>query len=78
MLHTCENPWMDIANAIVQQAAEDYREALKALKANPGDKSAKGDIAEIEWFIDSGWFTRLTRISGKWLRDKLRKEVLGS
>ena len=78
MLHTCENPWKDIANAIIQQAAEDYREALNALKANPGDKSAKGDIVEIEGFFESGWFGRLTKVSGEWLKEALRREVLGA
>lgn len=62
-----------IANAIITQAAKDYRTALK------GDDIAGRDsdcvIAECEAFFRSEWFQVLTSFEGEVLIEKLRKEA---
>ncbi len=47
----------NLANAIILQAAKDYRMALKCLKANPKNRTALADKDEIERFFRSQWFT---------------------
>lgn len=68
---SCEN----LANAIVIQAAEDYRRALKALKRYGRDRDALAVREECERFFQSGWFTVLTQVDGEWLMRKLREEA---
>lgn len=68
---SCEN----LANAIVVQAAEDYRRALKALKRCDRDREAIAMKEECERFFQSGWFSVLTSVNGEWLMRKLREEV---
>ncbi len=58
------DPYEDLANAIIVQAVEDYR-------------NNKGDIGEIEDFFKSDWFKVLTNIDGKWLLRKLQSEKRG-
>lgn len=65
----------DLANAIILQAVKDYRLSLKALKANPGNKSALADKDEVERFFRSQWFTVLTSIDGETLIRSLIQEV---
>lgn len=65
----------DLANAIILQAVKDYRLALKALKANPKNKSALVDKDEVERFFRSQWFTVLTSIDGETLIRSLIQEV---
>lgn len=57
----------ELANAIVSQACEDYRSALRRKKYT--------DICDIEDFFRSEWYKMLTTIDGEYLIDKLRKEV---
>lgn len=59
--------YKELANAIIMQAAKDYRKALKY--------DERGRKREIENFFRSGWFTVLTDISGEMLIQKLRAEV---
>ena len=37
-----------LGNAVVYQAARDYRKALRALHFNPNDKKAKKEVHDIE------------------------------
>ena len=62
------NGYQALTNAIVQQAAEDYREALKF--------NDKKQIHKLERFFRSAWYSALTDIDGKWLMNKLREEML--
>ena len=62
------NPYEKLANAIIEQAVKDYRGAAKK---NPVDTQT---IAETEKFFRSPWFSRLTKIDGKWLSERLKKE----
>jgi len=57
------NPYENLANAIIERAAKDYRE-----NASPSVRKS------IEDFFRSEWFRALTKIDGEWLIEKLRKE----
>lgn len=65
----------NLVNAIILQAAKDYRMALKSLKANPRNRTAKADKDEIERFFRSGWFSVLTSVDGEMLIRSLKMEV---
>lgn len=65
----------NLANAIILQAAKDYRMALKSLKANPRNRTAMSDKDEIERFFRSGWFSVLTSVDGEMLIRSLQMEV---
>lgn len=64
--------YQDLANAIVKQAAEDYRKALKG-RGHDG-KSPERVIREIERFFRSGYFEILTGVKGEYLIEKLKQE----
>ena len=65
----------NLANAIILQAAKDYRMALKSLKANPRNRTAQADKTEIERFFRSQWYSALTSVDGEMLIRSLQKEV---
>ena len=65
----------NLANAIILQAVKDYRMALKGLKANPRNMTAKADKDEIERFFRSQWYSALTDVNGEMLIRSLQKEV---
>ena len=65
----------NLANAIILQAVKDYRMALKGLKANPRNRTAKADKDEIERFFRSQWYSSLTDVDGEMLILSLQKEV---
>lgn len=69
------DPYENLANAIVLQAAKDYRKALKALHKYPKSKSAKADKDELERFFRSQWYASLTSVDGEMLIRKLQEEV---
>lgn len=64
-----------LANAIIVQAAKDYRAALMVLSENPRSILANRDKAECERFFLGKWFSELTEVDGKWLMRKLQREV---
>ena len=57
----------NLANAIILQAVKDYRMALKSLKANPRNRTAQAEKAEIERFFRSQWYSSLTDVDGEML-----------
>ena len=64
-----------LANAIIIQAAVDYRLALKHLRQNPDFQPAISRKHEVERFFRSDWFSILTRINGIELLARLKTEV---
>ena len=64
-----------LANAIIIQAAADYRLALKQLRQNPLFQPALRMSYEVERFFRSDWFSILTRINGIELLARLKTEV---
>lgn len=68
------DPWENLANAIILQAAKDYREARKKLRKRPKNEDAKLMISDCEAVFRSEWFKALTNIDGEMLLEKLREE----
>ena len=64
-----------LANAIIIQAAADYRLALKQLRQNPLFQPAIRMSYEVERFFRSDWFSILTRINVIELLARLKTEV---
>ena len=69
------DPYQNLANAIVAQAAEDYLSALKRLKKNPANRMAMDDAMQLEKFFHSGWYEILTDVDPDYLIRKLREKV---
>lgn len=65
-----EEPYQNLANAIIAVAADDYRTALK--DNNEWLRSS------IERFFDSEWYKVLTNIDGKYLIERLQKEYMNT
>ena len=69
-----DRAYQDLANAVVTQAAQDYRNALngKSYNAKPPERIIK----EIEKFFRSEYFEILTKVKGEFLIERLRQEHL--
>lgn len=67
--------YTELANAIVIQAAKDYRKALKTLKRYPRYEPAKAMVAEVEEFFRSEWYRTLTSVDAEMLMRKIRREI---
>jgi hypothetical protein len=74
-----------LANAIVEQAVNDYRSAARVLAQTANDPDSISNslrryhalrgIKEIEEFFTSRWCGTLTAVDGKWMLHKLRRET---
>ena len=69
------DPYQNLANAIVAQAAEDYLSALKRLKKNPRNRTAMDEAMQMEKFFHSGWYGVLNGVDPDYLIRKLREKV---
>ncbi|MCH4113966.1 MAG: hypothetical protein LKF15_14315 [Lachnospiraceae bacterium] len=69
------DPYENLANAIVAQAARDYLTALRRLKKNPGNRTAMDEAMRLENFFHSGWYGVLTSVDPDYLIRKLREKV---
>lgn len=69
------DPYQNLANAIVAQAAEDYLLALKKLKKNPRNRMAMDEAMQLEKFFHSGWYEILIDVDPDYLIRKLREKV---
>lgn len=69
------DPHERLANAIILQAVQDYRKAVKRLKKYPYDHAARGTRTSVLHFFRSDWFKMLTNIDGESLIKKLNEEV---
>lgn len=70
-----EEPYERLANAIILQAASDYRRDLKKLKKNPQNRDVMNEVLQIEKFFRSPWYQVLTTVDGEFLIQKIRKEI---
>ncbi len=68
------NPYEKLANAIIIQAAKDYRTALRKLRRNPRNHLAKAEADSVERFFRSDWYKCLTSVDGEMVLRKLREE----
>jgi hypothetical protein len=69
------DPYENLANAIVAQAARDYLTALRRLKKNPENRTAMDEAMRLENFFHSGWYGVLTSVDPDYLIRKLREKV---
>lgn len=69
-------PWEALANAIVIQAAKDYKAAYRKLN-NSRKKNSEAERMKNEClrFFRSKWFTELTKVDGEYLIRRLNKEA---
>ena len=70
-----EDPYERLANAIVLQAVNDYRIALKAVKRNPNNSIDLDNALQIERFFRSGWYSTLTSVDGEYLIRRFQEEI---
>lgn len=68
------SPYENLANAIILQAAKDYRSALRKLKRCPRNRLAQAEADSIERFFRSDWYKCLTDVDGEMVIRKLREE----
>lgn len=72
---TIDKNYENLANAIVLQAAEDYRRVLRWLSNAPNDRTARGEKQHLERFFRGKWFSTLTNIEPERLIERLKSEV---
>lgn len=70
-----EDAYERLANAIIVNAANDYRVVLKKCKRNPNDELICREKEKIEKFFHSPWYRVLTTVDGEYLIKKLREEA---
>ena len=68
------NNWADLANAVILQAVQDYREVCLTLKRRPDRRKLLNRKQSLERFFLSGWFKKLSALDGKTLLESLKKE----
>lgn len=68
-------PYQSLANAIIEQAAKDYRIALRYHFKHPGNTRYQQSVCEIERFFRSDWYTALTDVEGEYLIREIRRRV---
>ena len=66
------DPYIELANGIVIQAAKDYLRALRSIARNPRNRSAQGSKRELERFFHSGWYAALTDADPDALIEKIK------
>ena len=67
--------WEDLANAVILQAAEDYREVCRGLRKHPRSRRPLEQKRSLEYFFRSGWFKVLSAVDGRKLLEQIRKEI---
>ena len=63
-----------LANAIILQAAKDYRAARRKIRKKPDNREAQAEIASIRRFFLSQWFSALSDADGSYILRKLDGE----
>ena len=64
-----------LANAIIIQAAKDFRAAYKRMKRFPNDARVQDEVREITKFFCSQWFVMLSDVDGPTLLKKMKDEI---
>ena len=67
-----------LAMAIIKSIADDYEEALKALRRGPDSTTARGNVAASERFFRSDWFRLLCReaVDGEEIIRRMQSQAL--
>lgn len=63
-----------LANAIIVQAANDYRVAKRALKNNPNNVGMQYHVEEIKNFFLGDWIKQLTKLNPEFILHQLDAE----
>lgn len=71
------DPYENLANAIIISAAEDYVKTLEQLQLNPGSEHAVAKKRSIERFFHSQWYSTLTSVDPDVLVAGLQAKVKG-
>ena len=69
------SPYQSLANAIVAQAAGDYRYVLRLLKRHPEDSRIQESVREYEGFFHSDWYGVLTNVDPDYLIRRIKKSI---
>lgn len=72
ILNPVDRAYLDLSNAIVALAADDYRNALNGISYSR--KKPEKVIEECEKFFGSRWYRTLTKVDGQYLIDRLKQE----
>ena len=64
-----------LANAIIIQAAKDFRAAYKRMKRFPNDVRTQDEVRDITKFFCSEWFEALSDVDGPALLRKMKDEI---
>ena len=67
--------YQDLANAVVTQAAKDYKHYRRRIGKNPDDDYAKHEVREIESFFGSKWMKRLINVDGAEILARIKGEL---
>ena len=67
--------YQDLANAVVTQAAKDYKYYRKRIEKNQDDDYAKHEVRELEAFFSSKWMKRLINIDGAEILARIKGEL---
>lgn len=70
------DPYENLAQAVILQAVKDYRTERAELKYYPKNKDTKFMIEDCERFFRSEWFGVLTSVDGQLLLRRLQEEEL--
>lgn len=69
------DPYQALANAIVEMAVKDYKQALKYHYRHPENAEFAQDVEELERFFRSGWYELLTDLDAEYLMTSVRRMV---
>lgn len=67
------DPYVELANAIIYEAAMDYKQALIRLKRHPDSKYAEREIKKLEDFFYSPEYEMLTNLNPGYLIRKMKE-----
>ena len=64
-----------LANAIIIQAAKDFKAAYKRMKRFPNDSRAQDEVRDSPKFVCSQWVEMLSDVDGPTLLRKIKDEI---
>lgn len=67
--------YQKLANAIIVQAAKDFRAAYKRLKRFPENRSVQSEVQSLTKFFCSQYFELLTDVDGPSLLHRMMREI---
>lgn len=66
--------YIALANAIVMQAVQDYKNLCKYYKMRPDDKHLEAEINRFRKFFSSGWFSTLSGADGEAIAELIERQ----